>query len=176
MNETIKTLLARRSVRTYRPEQIAPQELDAILEAGTYAPSAHGKQSVTLVVVQDRETIAALSAANAEIMGTKADPFYGAPTVVVVLADPEATTTPLNAQRDGALVMGNMMNAAASLGVGSCWINRAKEFFDKPEGKAMLRKWGLPERLEGVGNCALGYPAGEPRPAAPRKDGFIVRV
>lgn len=172
MNETIKTLLARRSVRAYRPEQIAPQELDAILEAGTYAPSAHGKQSVTLVVVQDRETIAALSAANAEIMGTKADPFYGAPTVVVVLADGENP----NWVADGSLVLGNLMTAAWSLGVGSCWINRARELFDMPEGKALLEKWGLPETLRGVGNCILGYAEGPVPAPKPRKDGYIVRV
>ena len=172
MNETIKTLLARRSVRAYRPEQIAPQELDAILEAGTYAPSAHGKQSVTLVVVQDKETITALSAANAEIMGTKADPFYGAPTVVVVLADGENP----NWVADGSLVLGNLMTAAWSLGVGSCWINRARELFDMPEGKALLEKWGLPETLRGVGNCILGYAEGPVPAPKPRKDGYIVRV
>ena len=176
MNETLRTLKARRSIRSYRPEQIRRQELDAILEAGLYAPSAMGKQSVTLVAVQDRETIASLSAANAEIMGAAgSDPFYGAPTVVVVLADPEATG-PVIGQRDGALVMGNLMNAAASLGVSSCWINRAQEYFEKPEGKALLKKWGLPERLQGVGNCVLGYADGAVPEAAPRKAGRIVRI
>ncbi len=132
MNETLTTLNTRRSIRRYRPEQVRPETLDAILEAGTYAPSAMGKQSAVMAVVQDPETIALLSRLNAEIQGRPGtDPFYGAPTVVVVLADGET----YNWMRDGSLVMGNLMNAAWSLGVGSCWINRAQELFDRPEGK-----------------------------------------
>lgn len=170
-NETLKTLKERRSVRCYRPEQVKPEELDAILEAGTWAPSAMGRQPAVMVVVQDKETIEYMSKLNAEIQGEPdTDPFYGAPTVVVVLADGK------NYLQDGALVMGNLMNAAWSLGVASCWINRAKELFDRPEGKALLRKWGLPESLQGVGNCILGYPDGEIPAPKPRKEGFIVRV
>lgn len=170
MNETLKTLRERRSVRRYRPEQIKPEELEAILDAGTWAPSAMGKQSAVMVVVQDRETIQEMSKLNAEIQGAPGtDPFYGAPTVVVVLAEGA------NAVPDGSLVMGNLMNAAWSLGVASCWINRARELFERPEGKALLRKWGLPEGLQGVGNCILGYADGEiPAPKA-RKEGYIVR-
>lgn len=174
MNETLKTLEERRSIRRYRAEQIKDGELNAILEAGTFAPSAIGGQSATMVVVQDRETIAELSRLNAEVWGRDIDPFYGAPTVVVVLADPSVTNAD-NAQRDGSLVMGNLMNAAWSLGVGSCWINRAKEVFGLPAGKALLRKWGLPETLTGVGNCVLGYAEDVPA-AKPRKSGYIVRV
>lgn len=115
MNETLTTLNTRRSIRRYRPEQVRPETLDAILEAGTYAPSAMGKQSAVMAVVQDPETIALLSRLNAEIQGRPGtDPFYGAPTVVVVLADGET----YNWMRDGSLVMGNLMNAAWSLGVG----------------------------------------------------------
>jgi nitroreductase len=175
MNETLKVLRERRSIRAYRPEQIKPEELDAVIESGLYAPSAMGRQSVTMVAVQDAETIRELSRLNAEIMGQPdSDPFYGAPTLIVVLADP-AATTPHNAERDGALAMGNLMNAAWSMGIGSCWVNRAEETFARPEGKALLKKWGLPETLTGVGNCVLGYPA-QTMEAKPRRTGRVVRV
>ena len=171
MNHTLQTLQERRSVRRYRPEQIRPEELDAILTAGTWAPSAMGRQPSVMVVVQDKETIAYLSKLNAEIQGNPGtDPFYGAPTVVIVLSEGA------NFLQDGSLVMGNLMNAAWSLGVASCWINRALELFDRPEGKALLRKWGLPETLRGVGNCILGYAQGEIPTPKPRKDGYIIRV
>ena len=173
MNETLRVLRERRSVRKYKAEQIHEEELEAILEAGTWAPSGMNFQTAVMVVVQDAETIAFLSALNAEIMGKPdADPFYGAPTVVVVLADDSKP----NWLKDGSLVMGNLMNAAASLGVASCWINRAEELFARPEGKELLRKWGLPETLRGVGNCILGYADGPVPEAKPRKDGYIVRV
>ena len=171
MNHTLQTLQERRSVRRYRPEQIRPEELDAILTAGTWAPSAMGRQPSVMVVVQDKETIAYLSKLNAEIQGNPGtDPFYGAPTVVIVLSEGA------NFLQDGSLVMGNLMNAAWSLGVASCWINRALELFDRPEGKALLRKWGLPETLRGVGNCILGYAQGDIPAPKPRKDEYIIRV
>ena len=172
MNETLKILKDRRSVRRYEARPVEREKLDAILEAGKYAPSAKGQQSVTMVVLTKREDIAELSALNAAVMGTSSDPFFGAPCVVVVLADPEATNA-ANAQRDGSLTMGNLMNAAWSLGVASCWINRAEEVFAEPQGKALLRRWGLPERLMGVGNCILGYAAGEIPAPKPRKADFV---
>ena len=173
MNETLKVLRERRSVRKYKAEQITDGELNVILDAGTWAPTGMGKQSPVMVVVQDAETIAYMSRLNAEIQGRPGtDPFYGAPTVVVVLAD---GTNP-NWLRDGSLVMRNLMNAAASLNVGSCWINRAIELFDRAEGKELLKKWGLPEHYRGVGNCILGYADG-PLPAPkPRKENYIIRV
>ena len=172
MNEVLKVLKQRRSVRRYKAEQIKDAELDAILEAGTYAPSGMGKQSAVMVVLQDRETIAALSKINAEIQGNPGtDPFYGAPTVVAVLAD----STSYNWLKDGSLVMGNLMNAAASLGVGSCWINRCGETFDRPEGRAYLEKWGLGESFKGVGYCILGYAEGEVPAPRPRKENYIIR-
>ena len=172
MNETLKVLQERRSIRKYRPEQITDQELNAILEAGTWAATAKNLQTPVMVVVQDKETIARMSALNAEIMGAAGtDPFYGAPTVVVVLADGTAA----NWIQDGSLVMGNLMTAAAATGIGSCWINRAMELFDSPEGKELLRQWGLPETLRGVGNCILGYPDGPAPAAKPRKEGWIIR-
>ncbi|KMO85805.1 diguanylate cyclase [Megasphaera cerevisiae DSM 20462] len=171
MNETIQTLVTRRSIRKYKKEQIADGDLRQVLEAGIYAPSGMGKQPVTIVVIQNSNTIAKLSAMNAKIMGTASDPLYGAPTVLVVLADMKKSA---NAWSDGCLVMGNLMNAAASLGLGSCWINRAKEEFSSPEGQGLLKTWGLPVHLTGVGHCILGY-ADEPAPApAPRKENFII--
>jgi nitroreductase len=170
MNETLNILKTRRSVRAYGPEPVAEETLRAILEAGTYAPCAMGRQSVTMVAVRDRETRDYLERENAKILGNPAGkPFYGAPEAIVVLTDPEATTA-ANGQLDGALAMGNLMNAAWSMGVSSCWINRAREFFDQPAGKALLKQWGLPERLQGVGICILGYPEGDIPAAAPRKE------
>lgn len=176
MNEVIQTLKGRRSIRKYRAEQIRDEELKAILEAGAYAASAKSKQSAYMVAVRDRDTMELLRRLNAEIWGKpEIDPFYGAPMLVVVLADPEATTAD-NADRDGALVMGNLMNAAWSLGIGSCWINRAKETFERPEGKELLKEWGLPERLIGVGNCILGYAAGDIPDPRSRKEGHILYI
>ena len=173
MNETLQVLKTRRSIRKYKTEQITDAELNAILEAGTWAPTGMGLQSPLMVVVQDAETIAYLSKLNAEVMGKPGtDPFYGAPTVVIVLAD----GTVGNWLKDGSLVMGNLMNAAASIGVGSCWINRATEVFDKEEGKALLRKWGIAEKYRGVGKCILGYADGEAPVPKERKAGYIVRV
>ena len=173
MNETIKTLTERRSVRAYKPDQVPEDVLAQILKAGEYAPSGMGMQSAVMVVVQDPETIQTLSRINASIMGSEGDPFYGAPTVIVVLADSKRGTC----VEDGSLVMGTLMLAAHSLGVGSCWIHRAKEVMASPEGQELLRKWGIPENYVGVGNCILGYPVKEKiGEAKPRKADYIVRV
>ena len=169
-NETIQTIRSRRSCRAYKPEQITKEELEAVLRAGTFAPSAMNRQSAKIVVVQDAATREKLSRMNAAIMGKDCDPMYGAPTILVVLADANAKC----AVQDGSLVMGNLMLAAASLGLGSCWINRAKEEFETEEGKALLRQWGIEGDWVGIGHCILGYPAEEPRPAAPRKPDYIV--
>lgn len=171
-NETLDTIRSRRSCRSYLPTQITEEELSAVLEAGTYAASAMGRQSARILVVQDPADRALLTRMNAAVMGTDSDPMYGAPTILVVLADANAR----NAVQDGSLVMGNLMLAAASLGLGSCWINRAREMFDTPEGKTLLRRWGVEGDWIGVGNCILGYPAADPKPAAPRKPDYILRV
>ena len=173
MNETIRTLRERRSVRSFLSDPIPENILDAILEAGTWAATGLNKQSPVMVVVRDRETIDYMERLNAAVMGNpEGHPFYGAPTVVVVLADVDN----YNWLRDGSLVMGNLMNAAHSLGIGSCWINRCQEVFDTPEGKALLRKWGLSENYRGVANCILGYPDGAlPAPKA-RKADYIRKV
>ena len=137
MNETLKNLEERRSIRKYKDEQIRDEQLNEILEAGTYAPTGMGAQSPVMVVIQDKETIRELSKMNADVMGTNSDPFYGAPTVIVVLADKNRLTY----VEDGSLVMGNLMNAAHAVGVDSCWIHRAKEVFESEKGKELLKKW-----------------------------------
>ena len=123
MESTLKDLKERRSIRAYKPDQIRDEDLQKILEAGTYAPTGMGMQSPKIIVVQDRETRDYLSELNDKYMGSGSDPFYGAPTVLVVLASKERPTC----VEDGSLVMGNLMNAAHAIGVGSCWIHRARE-------------------------------------------------
>ena len=173
MNEVIRALLQRRSVRSYRPEPIGEEKLSAILNAGLYAPSGMNRQAAVMVAVEDRATRDRLSAMNAAVMGTDGDPFYGAPTVVVVLADRARSRT---AFEDGCLVMQNLMLAAHSLGVGSCWIHRAREVFETEEGRELLKQWGLEGDYVGIGNCILGYPA-DPNPGArERLEARIVRV
>ena len=171
MNETLKTLKECRSCRKYQDRQVEAAALDAILEAGTYAPTGMNRQAPVIVAVQDKETRDKIAKMNAAVMGVDSDPFYGAPTVVVVLADPTVRTW----VEDGSLMMGNLLNAAASLGLASCWIHRAREVFDLPEGKALLQKWGLPEHLRGVGNCILGYAAATTE-RKPRLNGRILKI
>jgi len=174
MKEAIlKNLEERRSVRKYLAKQVDEESLKAILRAGTFAPTGRNLQSPVIVCVQNKETIEQLRKLNAAVLGDpEADPFYGAPTVVVVLADPNVSTW----IEDGSLVIGNMMNAAHSLGVASCWIHRARQTFECDEGKALLRKWGIDERYSGVGNCILGYVDGELPQARERKEDYIYRV
>lgn len=173
MNEVIRCLKERRSCRKYLPKQVEEQTLQEILAAGIYAPSGRGRQAAKILVLQNQEDIAALEQLNAKILGTPgAHPFFGAPTVCIVLADPAVHTC----VEDGALVMGNLMNAAHSLGVASCWIHRAREEFESPEGKALLKKWGVAGDWRGIGHCLLGYADGESRPAAPRKEDYICRI
>ena len=166
--DAMEALLERRSCRAFESRQVERGALEQIIEAGRFAPSGMSRQPVHFVVVQDVAARAQLSRMNAEIMGGSGDPFYGAPTIVVVLVDGDVPT----GIEDGSLALGNMMTAAHSLGVGSCWIHRAREEFESDEGRELLRAWGLPAdgSLVGVGHCALGYPAKENRPAKPRKD------
>ena len=170
MNEAMENLLTRRSIRKYEARQIEDGELMAVLEAGTYAPTAKGTQSPLIIAVQDRADRDELSRINARILGREDfDPFYGAPTVVLVLAE---AGNP-NGVQDASLVLGNLMNAAHAVGLGSCWINRIRETFELPEGRALLEKWGIEGNWVGVGSCILGYAAGPaPAPAA-RKQGYF---
>lgn len=172
MNEVIRSMIERRSCRKFQDRQVDEAALQEILEAGTYAASGMGRQSPILVAVQDPEQVALLSKLNAAVMGSDKDPFYGAPMVVVVLADSGVRTC----IEDGSLVIGNLMLAASTLGVASCWIHRAREVFASEEGKRLMAQWGVPEGYIGVGHCILGYRDGEkPEPPA-RKPGRILRV
>ena len=170
--ETLTALKTRRSCRAYKPELIEEEKLNAIIEAGTYAATGMGRQSPIIIAVTDQELRSRLSKMNAAIMGMDMDPFYGAPELLIVLAD-KAMPTYIY---DGSLVMGNMMNAAADLGVASCWIHRAKEEFESEEGKAILRELGIVGDYEGIGHLILGY-AAKPDPApAPRKANYVYRI
>ena len=172
MNEVLKAIETRRSIREFSAKEVSREDLDMILKAGTYAPSGMNRQPVIFVAVTDKETRDELSEMNARIMGTDSDPFYGAQTVIVVLADKTAQTYVY----DGALAMGDLMLAAHSLGIGSCWIHRAKEEFDSPEGRELLKKWGITGDYEGIGHCILGYADGEEPADKPRRDGTVYHV
>lgn len=169
--EAMKNLLERRSIRKYKDTQVPDELLDQVLEAGLYAPTGMNRQNVIMVAVRDKETRDQLMRMNAAVMGSQNDPFYGAPCVIVVLGDGENYSPTEN----GSLVLGNLMNAAHAVGLGSCWIHRAWQMFETEEGKALLRQWGLKDTLVGVGNCILGYPDEEPA-ARPRLDGRIVKI
>jgi nitroreductase len=146
--------------------------LDRILEAGSYAAAGLGRRSPIMIAVMDKENRDRLSRMNAAVMGSTGDPFYGTPTLIVVLADRRMIGTYLY---DGSLVMGNLMNAAHALGIASCWIHRAKEELDSKEGKTLLRSLGIEGDYEGIGHCILGYAAQEPKAPAPRKDHYIYK-
>ncbi len=172
MNEVLNTIKTRRSVRAYKPDPVPAELLRAVLEAGTYAPTGGGRQSPTIIAITSENYRKKIAELNAVIMGKDTDPYYGAPVVVLVLAEGTANTF----VEDGSCVLENMMLAAASLGLGSVWVHREREIFDTENGKALLRAWGLPETLRGVGSIALGYPAGAASEAARRKDNYIVQV
>ena len=172
MNEVIKAIKERRSVKSYKPDAVPAELLDAVLEAGTYAPTGRNMQAPIIVAVTDKATRDRLSKLNAEVMGMDGDPFYGAPAVLVVLADRSRSTY----LYDGSLVMENLMLAAHSLGLGSCWIHRAKEMFECTEGKALLASLGIEGDYEGIGNCIIGYTDTPPAPQKPRKENYIYKV
>lgn len=167
-NEVLKAIKERRSIRRFKKEQVSDELLNTVLEAGTWAPTGMGTQDPFIVAVQDERQKAILSRINAEIMGTKSDPFYGAPTQVYVFAP---ATNPNNV-KDGSLILGSMMLAAHSIGLGSCWINRVDKMVDHAEVKELMKAWGLPDGLMGVGSLALGYPDGAPHAAKPRKNDY----
>ena len=169
MSDTLTTLKTRRSCRAYKPEHVEEDKLNAILEAGTYAATGMGKQSPIILVIKDQAIRDQLAKLNAAAMGMDIDPFYGAPELLVVLAN-KAMPTYIY---DGSLVMGNMMNAAADLGVASCWVHRAKEEFESKEGKAILKKLGIEGDYEGIGNLILGYASKPAANAAPRKENYV---
>ena len=177
MNETLKVLETRRSCRSFKPDMITDEELQAVLRAGSYAPSCRGKQSTITIVLTNKELRAKLAAVNAKIRGNTEDfdPFYGAPVILIVLADKNATGGD-NHKYDGSLVLGNMFNAATSIGLGSIWINRAKQEFEMELGKEILRSLGIEGDYEGVGHCALGYIDKPLPPPAPRKPNSVYYI
>lgn len=173
MNQTINDLKTRRSIRKFKDEQISDEDLKIILETGTYAPTGRGTQSPKIVVIQDEEKIKELSAWNRSFFPVEVpedlDPFYGAKTLLIVLADSEMPTW----IEDGASVLAVLVNAAHAVGVGSCWIHRARDEFASPKGKELLNEWGIPERYEGVGHVVLGYADMEAPEPLPRKEDYI---
>ena len=167
---TIETLMTRRSCRDFSPKMPDEQTVCEILKAGSYAATGMNRQSPIIVCVTNRHTRDWLSHLNADILGkADFDPFYGAPVILIVLADKNVPTHVY----DGSLVMGNLMNAAHEKGLASCWIHRAKEEFETTEGKEFLRSLGIEGDYEGIGHCALGYASGYPAPASPRKENYI---
>lgn len=169
----LECMETRRSVRAYLPNAVPEEKLERILRAGLYAASGMGRQSAMNLCVTDKALRDRLMRMNAAIMGTpEKDPFYGAPCVLVVLADRSIPT----AVYDGSLVLGNMMLAAHAEGLGSCWIHRAREEFDSDEGKAILHDLGVEGNYEGVGHLIVGYADGAEPEAKPRREGRVLRV
>ena len=172
MNTELQALLERRSIRSYKPDMVPQELIDQVIEAGLYAASGHGEQDSIIVAVTNKEVRDKLSQMNRAIMGTKSDTFYGAPVVLIVLA-PKSNK---NGIYDASLIMGNMMQAAHAVGLGSCWINRAKQEFESVEGKQLLKDWGIEGEYEGVGHCILGYINGKVPLALKRKPNRVFYV
>lgn len=173
MNEVIKNIKERRSVKKFKPDMVPMEVIDKICEAGTYAANGKGAQAGMIIAVTDKETRDKLSRLNAAVMGRDdIDPFYGAPVVLVVLADKSVPTYVY----DGSLVMGNLMLAAHSLEVGSCWIHRAKQVFESEEGKEILASLGIEGEWEGIGNCVIGYPDGPVKACPERKANWVYKI
>ena len=172
MNQTQKDIIERRSCRRFRPDAVAKESIERIIQAGLFAASGRGRQCPIIVAVTDKETRDRLSRVNAEIMSSVGDPFYGAPAVLVVLAPKDVPTHVY----DGSLVMGNLMLAAHTEGLGSCWIHRARETFEREEWKSWLAELGVEGEYEGIGNCVVGYVDGDYPAVIPRKDGRVFLV
>ena len=173
-NPVLDAMRDRRSIRRYKSELPPKEALRQIIDAGLYAASGHGLQTAIIVAVTDKTLRDRLSEMNRVIGGWDEgfDPFYGAPALLIVLSDKSS----YNHVYDGALAMGNMMLAAHALGLGSCWINRARQEFDTEEGKEILRAIGVEGDYEGIGHCIVGYPEGDAPGAKPRKDGRVFWV
>lgn len=172
MESVLQAIKSRRSVRKFKSDMIPKEVLDQIIEAGTYAATGMNKQSPIIIAVTNKEIRNRLSKWNAKIMGVDSDPLYGAPVVLIVLADKKW----INHVYDGSLVMGNLMLAAHSLGVGSCWIHRAKEEFEMEEWKELLKSLGIEGEYEGIGHCVLGYADGEYPKAPERKKDWVYYI
>lgn len=172
MNQVLENIKTRRSIRKFKSDSLPKEIIEQILEAGTYGATGMNKQSPIIIAVTNKTLRDKLSKLNAEIFGREFDPFYGAPVVLIVLADKAIPTHVY----DGSLIMGNLMLAAHSLGIGSCWIHRAKEEFERPEGKKILQDLGITGDYEGIGHCVLGYIDGDYPKANPRKANYIYHI
>lgn len=173
MGDFIHEIISRRSVRKYKPDMVPKELIQKVVEAGTYAASGMGRQPCIILAVTKKEVRDRLSKLNAGIMGAEGtDPFYGAPVVLVVLAKKSVPTYVY----DGSLVMANLMLAAHDLGLGSCWIHRAKEEFEQKEGKELLKSLGIEGEYEGIGHCILGYAAEPAKEPAPRKADYVYYI
>ena len=176
-NEALEVLKNRRAIRKFKKEQIKEEELNAVLKAGTYAPTGMGLQTPLIVAVQNQEDIKELNRLSAKIMNRPGveNPYYGAPTIIIVFSTSRAVNEFLGTL-DAASVTTNILNAAYAVGLGSCWIHRAKEIFETEEGKALLKKWGIEEPVRGVASIALGY-SDMPHPTPKeRREGYIKKV
>ena len=174
MNETLRIIKERRSCKKFKPDMILEEDLKKIIEAGTWAPSGKGLQSAIIVAVTNKDVINKLKDENRKAMGVgeEYDPFYGAPVVLVVLAKKDVFTHVY----DGSLVIGNMLIAAESLGIGGVWIHRAKEEFEGEYGKDLLKSLGIEEEYEGIGHCCLGYQEGEKMAPRDRKENYVYYI
>ena len=172
MSDVLETIKSRRSIRKYKSDMVPQDKLGKIIEAGTYAATGMGKQSPIIIAVTNKELRDKLSAMNAKVMGVNSDPFYGAPVVLIVLADKSRPTYVY----DGSLVMGNLMLEAEAQGIGSCWIHRAKEEFESEEGKELLKSLGIEGEYVGIGHCVLGYVDGEYPEIPARKEKWVYHI
>jgi len=173
-NDVEDTIMERRSCKKFDPDKAVAKELiERVVNAGTWAATGKGQQAPIILAVTNKEMRDKLSKMNAKVLGSDIDPFYGAPVVLVVLSDKDACFT---WKYDGSVVLANMMLMAEDLGLGSCWIHRCEEEFNSEEGKEILKELGIEGNYEGIGHCVLGYPLGEKRPAAPRKDNYVYWV
>ena len=174
-NEALEVLYNRRAIRKFKPEQIKDEELDAVLKAGTFAPTAMGLQSPLIVSVQDKDDVAELNRLSAKVAGREGQMYYGAPTIIIVFYT-EIARSDYFGILDASSVITNMLNAAYAVGLGSCWIHRSKEIFEMDEGIALLKKWGINEKVVGVASMALGY-SDMPHPESkPRREGYVIKI
>ncbi len=170
--DTLEVLKTRRSCRKFKPDMVPDELIEKVIEAGMYAPTGMGKQSPIILAITDKKVRDKMAEENANIMAANTDPFYGGPVVLVVLAKKDVATHVY----DGSLVMGNMLNAAHSLGLAGIWIHRAKELFESDYGQKILKDLGINDEYEGIGNCVIGYRDGEAPEPAPRKENYVYYI
>ena len=181
MKDALEVLYNRRAIRKFKSEQIKDEDLDAILKAGTFAPTGMGLQSPLIVSIQNPEDVATLNRLSLQIMNANGGPrreglpYYGAPTIILIFYTERAKSDYFGIL-DSASVCTNMLNAAYALGLGTCWIHRCKEVFELEEGKALLKKWNITEKVVGVASIALGYPDMPNPEPKPRREGYIVKI